>query len=316
MTKPLFTRYLAVDWSAAAKPARGADSIWIAEVARRDGGNEKGGGVRRVLLENPPTRAAATARLIEIARRRLEAGERVLIGFDFPFGYPRGTAAALGLAGGLEWRKLWARIDALIEDAPDNSNNRFQAAAALNADLTGEAFPFWGCPETQAGAHLKVRDRRPHGPEDLSERRLVEARVGRTQPVWKLAGVGAVGGQALTGIPRVWAIRTDAALAFRSQIWPFETGLTDAPQGDLILAELYPSLVAPDAIPGKPKDAGQVSAVATALARLDADGALGLLFAGDPALSPEERADVEREEAWILGVTDTPELEHGRRAAA
>ncbi|MEQ8602837.1 MAG: hypothetical protein RIB45_05925 [Marivibrio sp.] len=310
MSAPLFTRYLAVDWSAAATPKRGADSIWIAEVAR-----DADGRVRRIVLENPPTRDAATARLIEIARARLAGGQRVLIGFDFPFGYPRGTAAALGLAGGLEWRKLWARIDAALQDGPDNANNRFDVAAGLNADLTGEAFPFWGCPEARASTRLKVRGRRARGPDDLPERRMVEGRVRRTQPVWKLAGVGAVGGQALTGIPRVWAIRTDAALAFRAQIWPFETGLTHRPDGDLILAELYPSLVEPEAIAGKPKDAGQVSAVAKALARLDAAGDLGRLFAGDPTLSPEERADVEREEAWILGVAGAPALSGGRAAA-
>lgn len=307
MSAPLFTRYLAVDWSAAARPARGKDSIWIAEAARR-----ADGGVRRTLLENPATRAEATRRLIEIAADRLDAGERVLIGFDFPFGYPDGTARALGLAGGLEWRKLWAAVGDLLEDRDDNSNNRFEAANALNRRLTDEAFPFWGCPDSRAAPHLKARGRRPHGPDDLAERRLVERRVGRTKPVWQLYGNGSVGSQALTGIPRVWAIRTHATLAFRAQIWPFETGLSDAPRGQLILAELYPSLVEPDPLPDKPKDAGQVSAIARALARRDDAGGLGPLFAGDPALTPAERAAVEREEAWILGVTDGPALSKDR----
>jgi hypothetical protein len=310
MGTSLFQSYIAVDWSAAARPTRGRDSIWIAAVAR-----DARGRPRRTHLENPSTRQAATERLVELAAARLDRGHRVLIGFDFPFGYPAGTAAALGLAGGLEWRKLWARIDALLQDAPDNANNRFEVGAALNQALTGEAFPFWAHDGARDRPLLARRGRRPHGPDDLAERRLVERRAPRTQPVWKLAGAGAVGSQALTGIPRVWRIRTDPALAFACQVWPFETGLTEAPAGDLILAELYPSLVAPDAIEGLPKDAGQVSAVAKALARLDAAGRLGPLFAGDPTLDAAERATVEREEAWILGVTDRPALAETAEAA-
>jgi precorrin-8X/cobalt-precorrin-8 methylmutase len=309
MTAPLFQHYLAVDWSAAAVPRAGKDSIWIA-------GYEGGGNCpHQTLLENPKTRAAATARLIGIARESLQAGKRILIGFDFPFGYPAGTAAGLGLAGGLEWRKIWARIDALLADQDDNANNRFQVGAQLNKALSGEAFPFWGCPAGAQGPYLVSRNRRPQGPDDLAERRLVERRVTTTQPVWKLAYTGAVGSQALTGIPRVWQIRTDPDLAFGAQIWPFETGLTLNPAGDLILAEIYPSLVTPDAHPGLPKDAGQVTATARALANADALGQLGALFAGDPSLTPDQRADVEREEAWVLGVTDRPVLADFAKAA-
>lgn len=310
MTAPLFDHYIAVDWSAASRPVRGKDSIWIGVVDR--GAGERGEArVALSVLENPPTRAAATRRLIALAGERLARGGRTLIGFDFPFGYPAGTAAALGLAGGLEWRKLWARIDALLSDGEDNANNRFDVGSTLNAAMTGEAFPFWGCPAGREGPTLVARGRRAPRPGEPAERRAAERRVPRTQPVWKLAYAGSAGGQALTGIPRVWQIRTDPTLAFATQIWPFETGLTDAPAGAIILAELYPSLVEPEAIPGEPKDAGQVAAIAKALATRDGEGALAPLLLGDPGLDATARADVEREEAWILGVTDRPALTPG-----
>lgn len=316
MSTPLFDSYIAVDWSAAAVPRRGRDSIWIAAVRRDDAGR-----ARRTLLENPATRADATDHLIALARAGVKRGARTLIGFDFPFGYPAGTAAALGLAAaGGAWRATWDRIDGLLRDGADNANNRFDVGATLNAEISGEAFPFWGCPAGKSGPMLRAKGRRPHAPGEPAERRLCESRVRTIQPVWKLAYTGSVGGQALTGIPRVRRIRDDAALRATTRIWPFETGLADDPAAAVILAELYPSLVDPVALPGRPKDAGQVVATATALAARDADGTLGDLLAGDPGLTAEERAAVVGEEAWILGVTDRPSLNRphldgGRRAA-
>ena len=88
----LFQAYVAVDWSAAAKPVTGPDSIWIGVMKRN---------VRFQMAfeaHNPATRADAEnqleAILADLARKR----ERTLLGFDFPFGFPRGTAAALKLA--------------------------------------------------------------------------------------------------------------------------------------------------------------------------------------------------------------------------
>ena len=299
---PLFDSYIMVDWSAAAVPTKGKDSIWIACIRRLENGT-----LRRTVLENPATRAAATARLGDLLTERADAGERVLIGFDFPFGYPRGTGAKLG-HDGLVWRRIWSDIDTALEDAPDNANNRFDVGEILNERLSGEAFPFWGYAGKQARPFLLQRGRRPHEAEDLPERRLCEARIPRTQPVWKLAYTGSVGSQALTGIPRVWELRTDPRLAFRSAIWPFETGLAVDGNAQILFAESYPSIVEPEALTGKPKDAGQVSAMAKALARWDDAGELEEMFAADPALTPEEQDQVVLEEAWILGVTDKPQV--------
>ncbi|RED47675.1 cobalamin biosynthesis protein CbiG [Aestuariispira insulae] len=293
---PAFDCYLTVDWSAANSPKKGKDSIWFTELARKDGR------LVQTCLENPSTRDAATRQLADLLGERVAQGKRVLAGFDFPFGYPTGTVTSLGHTG-LLWRKIWSELDDGLVDGPDNHNNRFDLAERLNERISGEAFPFWGSTERRHRPFLKYKGRRPHGPGDLAERRLVEHRIRTTQPCWKLAYNGAVGSQALTGIPRVWQLRTDPRIAFATAIWPFETGLSDQAEAQVILAEAYPSLVKPEEIPGKPKDAGQVVALARHYADLDEVDRLGTLFEADPALTEEEKQKVEAEEAWILGVT-------------
>lgn len=290
----LFDAYAMVDWSAANSPKLGADSIWYA-IVKADG--QRG---RPYRLENVATRNAATEDLCGTLSQLLDAGLRVLVGFDFPFGFPAGTAARLGLKG-LPWRALWQTLSDSLTDAEDNATNRFDVAESLNREISGEAFPFWGNVREEERPFLRRRGRRAHGPNDLSERRLCDLRLPRTQPVWKLAGIGAAGSQALTGIPRVWQIRRDPRLAPYTHIWPFETGLRVDSRAKLVLAEIYPSQIVATPIPDLPKDAAQVVAMADHLAALDASDSLAILFSGDPALTERERGFVEREEAWILG---------------
>lgn len=294
----LFDAYVMVDWSAAGTPRRGADSIWYAVVLR------KRGGYRLDRLENPPTRARATEDLSGILAHLLHGGQRILAGFDFPFGFPAGTAERLGFKG-LPWRNMWQTLSDTLDDDARNDNNRFDVAEAFNRRISGEAFPFWGNVREEARPFLRRRGRRPHGPEDLRERRLCDLCLPKTQPVWKLAGIGSAGSQALTGIPRVWQIRRDPRLALAAHIWPFETGLRFDSRPALVLAEVYPSLVRPEPIQGRPKDAAQVVTMAHHLAALDDAESLEEMFAGGPALSASERRMVEREEGWILGVLAT-----------
>ena len=131
---PLFDSYVMVDWSAAAVPRLGKDSIWIACF-------DRGGAM---LLENPPTRAEATARLTELLLAR---PGRVLAGFDFPHGYPAGFAARLAPEQP-DWAGVWASLAARLNDRDDNGNDRFLMAGAINTQLAGEeGWPFWGCPQ-------------------------------------------------------------------------------------------------------------------------------------------------------------------------
>ena len=283
-----------VDWSAAATPRKGKDSIWWALLHR------KKGMVSMTCRENPSTRHAATERLANVLNKIARDGDRVLVGFDFPFGYPTGTAARLGMPG-LPWRHMWQAIADDLDDAPDNSNNRIDVAERLNEKLSGEPFPFWGNVREEERLYLVRRGRRPHKCGDLTEWRLCDKRAKTTSSVWQLAGAGSVGSQVLTGIPRILQLRTDPRLAMISQIWPFETGLRYDPRPQIVFAEVYPSLVEPTPERNLVKDAKQVRTIAAHFASLDEAGALGALFEGDPTLSRVERMIIETEEAWILG---------------
>ena len=127
----LFDEYVVVDWSASGVPKQGENSIWLAV----------GGTGRTVEYENPATRQEAMEYIETLLRTATAAGRRLLCGFDFPFGYPAGTALALtGRAG---WEAVWSRVAKLIEDGPANRNNRFKVAAKLNAHFDGDG-PFWG----------------------------------------------------------------------------------------------------------------------------------------------------------------------------
>ncbi|MBV9687552.1 MAG: precorrin-8X methylmutase [Alphaproteobacteria bacterium] len=280
-----------VDWSAATVPRTGRDSIWICWHAR---------GAER--LENPPTRRIAKSILGDWLAAALERGERVLLGFDFPFGYPVGFAARLGLSGP-PWRAIWDEIARLIEDTEGNGNNRFRVAAELNQRVSNGCFPFWGRPPGFDTPLLGSKHHRQHEGSGLAERRLVDLYIPSAQPCWKLLGSGSVGGQALTGIPMVRALRDDPRWIDRARVWPFETGLQVPDQGSVVFAEVYPSLWAVSPADGEPKDAAQVRSVARFFAASDRAGNLAALFAGDPSLTLEKRQRVETEEAWTLGVT-------------
>ncbi len=287
----LFDAYMMVDWSAAGVPRTGRDSIWVHVLdARGD----------RLALDNPATRTHATDLIADWAKRLAARGRRLLVGFDFPFGYPAGLAACLGTDG---WRAVWDHLTRELDDRDDNANDRFRLAADLNRRLSDGPAPFWGCPEAAAGPYLASR--RAAAGCGLPARRVVERRVPSASPTWKLYTTGSVGSQMITGIPRVAALRRDPELAPVTRIWPFETGLAAPARGvGVVLAEIYPSLVPPARLPGFPKDAGQVVAIAEHFRGLDQTGRLAAAMAGPSDLAADERRLVETEEAWILGVGD------------
>lgn len=304
----LFDAYLMVDWSAEARPKLGRDSIWLALVLRTPRG------LRLAVLENAATRQGARARIADLLADLVAQGRRTLAGFDFALGYPAGTAAALGLKG-TPWQAMWDRLAAVIDDGADNANNRFAVADRLNAAIGLDAGPFWGHPQGRSFDHLAMT--RPDY-ATLPEKRIGERYISGPQPVWKLAGAGSVGSQALTGIPVVRLLRRDRRLKERCRVWPFETGLvaldeTATHRHPVILAEIYPSLVAAQAGGDAVKDALQVQAIAGYFARLDEAGALAATFAGAPDLTQAECRTIEREEGWVLGV-DRSGMRAGREA--
>jgi hypothetical protein len=285
----LFDVYCIVDWSANGTPKLGADSIWLSELVA-------GGEPTAV---NVPTRHAAEHHLRDLIARH--QGERVLIGVDFPLGYPAGFAAAAGLAGDPPWLAAWEHLAGALTDDDRNRNNRWQVAAELNARLP--ELRFWGCPPRHAGARLTTT--RPPAPEARSVRlaeAALQSHTGRRPfTVWQLYGAGSVGSQVLTGIPVVYRLRRSERVA----VWPFDTGFGPDPcagrSDSVVIAEVWPSTVDPG---GEwPKDRGQVLSLARHFAELDGAGGLAHAFA--PTLTAAETQAAIDEEGWVLDARPT-----------
>jgi precorrin-8X/cobalt-precorrin-8 methylmutase len=280
---PLFDRYIAVDWSAANVPRRGKDSIWIADSAAES--------------VNPPTRHEAMAIIVDRLLAARAANERVMLGFDFAFGYPKGAAEAI--TGSPGWRALWAHLAAVVVDNDDNSSNRFQVAVRTNAWLGTPHY--WGHPHQHSYDHLYPR--RPKTYAAIPERRHAEMLAGGTQPVWKLTGAGAVGSQSMLGIARLEALRHHAVLGPDIAIWPFETGFADALTRPITVAEIYPSLFRLDDASLKPKDRAQVETCVRRFAAADALGELSTFLSG-PKFTRRGLDIILQEEGWIVGIRD------------
>ncbi len=235
-----------------------------------------------------------------IARDRV-----VLVGFDFAFGYPSGFASFLGRGRG-DWTAVWQFIASGIEDDAKNVNNRFDVAADLNRRISGEAFPFWNCPEAAVRPLLAAKKPRSSCANAITEFRITDRAAPGPKSVWQLFGAGSVGSQTLLGIAHLERLRRHPWLDGRVRVWPFETGLKEMerPGRDdwrVVFAEVYPSMLPDDPQEDGVKDLRQVRRLARHFARLDAEGRLGALFAGPADLAEDERRRIEAEEGWILG---------------
>ena len=278
----LFDCYAAVDWTAKQTRKPGKDSIWIAVC-------DAGGLVK---LENPSTRQKAMNRIETLLDETTAEGRRLLCGVDASFGYPEGTARMLTDQD--SWEAVWERIAEVIDDHPDNKNNRFDAAAVLNARFCGDG-PFWGNGLKRDVPGLTRKKPRVGWDGDLPPRlRYAECLVPKAQEVWKLNGAGSVGGQALTAIARLEKLRQSRN---DLEIWPFQRFEALGEGRRHVLSEIYPSLI--DPCPGNEVlDARQVAAVALTLRELDRLGQLGQ-YLDVPNAMPDR---VRREEGAILGM--------------
>ncbi len=293
----LFNAYVIVRWSAASKASAGADSVRLG-VVKRD--------VRfRNVYEThaAPTRAEGEKRLVALLDDLKKRGERTLIGFDFPIGFPRGLAAGLKLEGD-PWRAVWNQLDRMVKDKPDNTNNRFGVGAEINRRLTGGPFPFWGVPPRDALTTIQPKRTREHEDGDLPELRLTEAQVKGAPSVWKLYYNGSIGGQAILGIPMARRLKLKYGDAMK--LWPFETGwkaLTPADLDgvDLLGVEVLTGQAETKPLPGETKDQTDLRGAAESLAKLDEAGKLDALFAQPKALSEKDAPVAQGEEGWILG---------------
>jgi hypothetical protein len=287
---PLFDTYIFVDWSAKhgllpREPA--ADGIWIGECTLGTSCNPTTTYCR--------SRHDAISQVLSRLVDHLKQQRRVLVGFDFPYGYPRGFCRALGLDSGDQaaWLVIWTKLSSRIEDTNSNRNNRFTVANDLNkiANL-GVPGPFWGYPRNRATPNLQPTSPGFPFPATngviLPRLRIAETRLRGVQEAWKLFGSGSVGSQALVGIPYLDDVRQHEALRQHTQVWPFETGFssTPAPKHEpcILHAEIWPGVVKQetDRLMGVDsnliKDQAQVMALCLWASQLDHQGELQTLF--------------------------------------
>ena len=301
---PLFDAYVMVDWSAAAKPVTGANSIWIGVLAKD----------ARLKFQfravNPETRLKARAFIADMVGKLTKRGDKVLLGFDFSLGFPAGTAAAMGLktAECPAWKAQFDYLSGKVREKPDNSKARFAIAASMNYAISKGPFPFWGAPardqvNTLQGTRPEFGADAPVAEYRLTERHLRDAGLGQPKSSWQLAYAGSVGSQTLLGIPHIARLAENLS---NTKIWPFESGLTKFTEEsldgtDVVIAEIYPSLVKAKAAEGQVLDEAQVEAIARHYWDLDAKGVLGTHFSGPDGLSEAEMSQITAEEGWILG---------------
>ncbi len=268
-----FDSFAMVDWSGGndrgAKPKK--DAIWVGIV--QDGA--------------PPTatyfrnRQMVETYLTDLIDAALRQDRRLCLGFDFPFGYPKGFTRAL--TGINDPFALWDWLAGRVQDAP-KANNRFDLAGQINGMFPGIG-PFWGN-GLKRDIHDLPRKGRDRTNRDFAERRQVEVLTKGAFTVWQLAGAGAVGSQAIMGLPVLARLRH--RFATQLAVWPFEP--LDKPVG---LIEIWPSL--PGLIAAPPpansiRDAHQVTEVARILAAM-------------PPATLEAHLKVHApQEGWIFGV--------------
>ncbi len=267
----IWDRCVMVDWSGGAdrglSPKK--DSIWIGQAVAGQ--------------SEPPeycrNRVVAEERLAEIISAARDTGERLLIGFDFPFGYPTGFASAV--SGSPDPLALWAELARRLPASVDG-RERMDVAAELNALFPDEG-PFW-FDVFKTGA---VPSKKPLQTA-VAEWRAVEGQAKGAFSCWQLGGAGSVGSQALMGIPVLERLRQ----RFDVSVWPFE-----ALDTQVAFVEIWPSLIAQEIAQSQAvdeiKDAAQVRVVAQAVSRLSPSEFTAML---------EDVPKAGRMEGWIFGL--------------
>ncbi|KIN70732.1 Molybdopterin biosynthesis protein MoeA [Sulfitobacter noctilucae] len=269
-----FDTIVMVDWSSGndTGPRPRKDAIWAAV-------NRNGAAEAPVYLRN---RLMAEEWLTALFDQERAAGRRVLAGFDFPFGYPKGFAAAL--TGSADPLTVWDWFEARVEDTPKH-NNRFDLAGQVNLALGGGKGPFWfnGLQRDING----LARRKDEYSNPFPDKRQSEQRTKGAFTCWQMGGAGAVGGQVFTGLPILARLRRK----YDAAVWPFM-----ALDKDIALVEIWPSLTVGPAPDDQIKDAWQVQEVARQIAALPEDRLAEMLTVDAP------------EEGWIFGLGYEAEL--------
>lgn len=300
-------RFIAIDWSAKsglspAKPSK--DALWAS---------------KSVLHEEEPqsTYFRSRAECVQYVKEEIQdakkSGERVLIGFDFAFGYPSGYAKALGIKGG--WRNFISHLSELIRDE-ENVNNRFEVADQLNARL-GKQGPLWGHPATHSYSNLGPKKGVfPHRARaiDIAEFRTVDLSLRHKgiQPIWKICYTASVGGQTLMGLPYLHFLSADKDIGQHVAIWPFDTHFVDDPftshsETVATVVEIWPGIMPIDARhKSSVRDEGQVKTISAFMKKTCLAGRLPDYFNPLGISTAPNLDELMNEEGWIFGAPYAP----------
>ena len=289
-------------WSIGARPACRRRAATASGSAI---GDATGARARCSKTRRPGTRRSdAARRMLAAASRR---GERVLLGFDFPFGYPAGFAARLGLAGAAVARRLGRDRRLLADDERQRQQPLRRRRRAQPARLAAAAFPFWGCPAaSRRRTSSAPKHHRPHDGDGLAEQRLIDrcmcrgrSRAGSCRHgLGRRPGVDRNPGRARAA--RRSALGRRRARSGRSRPGSRAARRTGASSSPRSIRRWCRRAAADWRSQGRGAGAHRRRASSP---RVDDAGELAALFAGDPGLTPERARRVETEEAWTLGVT-------------
>lgn len=267
-----FDSFAVVDWSSGKDtgPTPRKDAVWAAAVLAG--------------VENEPiyfrNRTLAVDWLSALIASERKARRRLIVGFDFPFGYPAGFAECV--TGSSDPLSIWAYYEKHLVDTPQG-NNRFALASDINGLFPGVG-PFWFKPANADAPHLPLKGRARHS-HGMKERRLVEEGAKGAFTCWQMGGAGAVGGQVMTGLAALEKLRN--TYPDNIAVWPFQRDLKP-----VHFVEIWPTLIDPvvKAAAHEIRDRAQVRLLVRALANL-------------PAARLAEMMAVEApEEGWILGL--------------
>jgi len=283
-----FDTFVVVDWSAGKRaPKRPSkDAIWI--------------GIVQAGAELDPiycrSRIEAEAWLSEFIADEAKAGRRVLIGFDFPFGYPSGFVRQV--TGSDDPLIFWDWLESRITDTEAGENNRFEVAETLNRCFEGPG-PFWGKPFEGRWPEVPYRKAgityREH-----AERRQADLAAKTSSSCFQLFFNPTVGSQILMGLPMLSRLRRRHGV----KVWPFENWSV----AGTVLVEIWPGLIeaaVKELGTDEIRDSAQVRLLARAMAGLSAELLSAMLT---------DIGDAASEEAWILGAGRNAELVDAARA--
>ena len=299
----MFDRFIFVDWSASKGSNTGENSIWIGSCSRND--------MTTLDAVNPSTRTEALSCLKEIITENRKG--KILIGFDFGFGYPHEAYKPDGI--GKDWKSLWQKFHRNFyeEDYKKGKERfRFTQAKEWNKEY---GLCFWGEPNTKKNTESigLEKDKVKEAMENIGEFRITDKRASWSgvKSLWQLYGAGSVGSQSLLGIPYVEKLRN--CLEKKIKVWPFETQFgKNLKDFDVLLCEVHFAAITRVGAnvmdrtekSSEVKDRIQVEEMCRFFAEEDKDGSLlqKFLTVDCACVSKDDRSIAQTKEGWILGV--------------